>query len=943
MHSSPVGPTLVGRDAEFAMLRERIARLISGRGGSVWIDGEPGVGKTALVDAGLSGTQARGVRIFRATARQTTQSAGLRVLADCLGVRECHTDKLRSDIAERLVRRGGGVDAVSAAGEWMLSLVEQECTRSPVAIVIDDLQWADEASLAVWHRLARTVDAVPLLLLATRSPLPFRAAVDSLRRAVTHRASAVVVELNGLDPQNVAAMAGSRLSAMAGEQLLGVLAQAGGNPRYVGEMVDVLVAEGLVRVDDGVAELARSVRPGLPSFSGAIGGGLSFLPEPTRTVLRSAAALGLRFTLEDLSLVSERPVPALVAVVQEAMAAGVLADDGADLTFRHPVVHQTLQDEVPTSMRARLHTRAAKALADAGASWDRVTRHLLATPQVVDGWAWEWLASLPASEMNASPAVAVDLLELARSAIEPADPRRDCFTARLTTVLRLLRRYDDLALLASDAFTLGREPTLVAEIACNVGLGLHALGRTAEAADVIALVLDGPDPGGAWRTRARALHAMVQFAEGCPDDALAEANRAFKDGERDGDALTIAWSLDTVLRCASDGVALAYLDQAVVGLVGEDPETTDLVLELLTTRLTYLTRLDCTTQFEADLSKVATLAERANPRWRGMLHAVAAADDYERGDWDQALHRVELAAAAGDADSVQEARTVAARIAARRGNHALAAEHMAVANTSYGIGCSRFGRGGPLPVRALLAEASGQVHVATAMLVQGLNVSERTTARDRHEWLLTLVRLALSAGDLETAQAAVDAACSDAEAGIGARVELAAQICRAMAKDDPVALLAAADHFEHVRRLPDLAFVLEEAAVRLAQHGDLPGARHAFCRAITIYADLGATIDMRRAQARLRPHGIRRSSRSVGRRATTGWEALTPAERSVADRVMAGESNPEIAADLFLSRRTVEAHVARILTKLDVRSRVDVAREAGRRDDQGDGMIRATG
>jgi len=490
----------------------------------------------------------------------------------------------------------------------------------------------------------------------------------------------------------------------------------------------------------------------------------------------------------------------------------------------------------------------------------------------------------------------------------------------------VLRRYDDLVALASDACDTCTEPSLFGEIAVNLGFGLHSLGRTAEAAAVIARVLQGPASGGAWRTRARAVQAMVWFVEGRDAEALLEANLALKDGERDGDAVTIAWSLDTVLRSARDEEALTCLDQAVVGLVGDDPETTDLLAELLITRLRYLTRLDRVTQFEADASRVASFVERASPRWRGMLAAVASAHSYERGDWDEALHRVELAAATGDAESVRGARTVAALIAARRGNHALAAEYLAAAKASCGLDESRVGQFGLLPVAALLAEASGQIQIATAMLAQCLESSERIRVLDRHGWLPTLVRLALDTDDLETAQSAVDAACGDAEAGNGVRVGLGAQICRAMVEDDTVVLLSAADRFEHVRRPPDQAFVLEEAAVRLAQCGDLPGARAAFYRARAIYVGLGASSDVRRAQARLRRHGIR--SRAVAPRATTGWESLTRSERNVAELVMAGESNREIAAGLFVSHRTVEVHVARILTKLDLRCRADIAREA---------------
>jgi len=133
-----------------------------------------------------------------------------------------------------------------------------------------------------------------------------------------------------------------------------------------------------------------------------------------------------------------------------------------------------------------------------------------------------------------------------------------------------------------------------------------------------------------------------------------------------------------------------------------------------------------------------------------------------------------------------------------------------------------------------------------------------------------------------------------------------------------------------VSRLPDAAFALGEAAVRLAQRGDADDARDALERAAAAYDAMGAVLDLQRIQARLRPFAIRRGSRSPHRRLVSGWQALTSSERLVAERVMRGESNPEIAGHLFVSRRTVETHVSHILRKLRVRGRADIVREAER-------------
>ena len=116
--------------------------------------------------------------------------------------------------------------------------------------------------------------------------------------------------------------------------------------------------------------------------------------------------------------------------------------------------------------------------------------------------------------------------------------------------------------------------------------------------------------------------------------------------------------------------------------------------------------------------------------------------------------------------------------------------------------------------------------------------------------------------------------------------------------------------------------------MRLAAGGQTADARSALNEAVRLYSDAGATWDVKRADAALRAHGVRRGPRSVHRRATTGWEALTPSELGIAELVAQGRSNPDIAAELYLSRRTVQTHVSRILAKLQLRSRMEVIRAA---------------
>jgi DNA-binding NarL/FixJ family response regulator len=102
-------------------------------------------------------------------------------------------------------------------------------------------------------------------------------------------------------------------------------------------------------------------------------------------------------------------------------------------------------------------------------------------------------------------------------------------------------------------------------------------------------------------------------------------------------------------------------------------------------------------------------------------------------------------------------------------------------------------------------------------------------------------------------------------------------------------------------------------------------ARTALNRAIGCYTRLDAAWDIARAEARLRTAGIRRGKSGPRKRPKHGWAALTGTEHKVARLVAEGQSNPEIAARMFLSRRTVESHVSSILGKLGLSSRIELA------------------
>jgi DNA-binding NarL/FixJ family response regulator len=184
--------------------------------------------------------------------------------------------------------------------------------------------------------------------------------------------------------------------------------------------------------------------------------------------------------------------------------------------------------------------------------------------------------------------------------------------------------------------------------------------------------------------------------------------------------------------------------------------------------------------------------------------------------------------------------------------------------------------------------------------------------------LPTLCRLALHAGH--------DATAAQAYALVQESTDTDATYCHGLVESDPAEVMAAAAAYRSSSRPLLCAQALEDAAVLLAERGEIQQAQAAFTEAVDLYEAMSADWDVRRAGERLRPHGIRRAARP-SRGPDSGWAALTPTEVKIADQVAKGQSNPDIAAELVISRNTVQTHVSHILAKLGARSRAEIARE----------------
>jgi DNA-binding CsgD family transcriptional regulator len=552
----------------------------------------------------------------------------------------------------------------------------------------------------------------------------------------------------------------------------------------------------------------------------------------------------------------------------------------------------------------------------------------------MDEWILRWLTRNAELLVGQAPRAAAELLRQAVASCPAGSAQHDSLVGRLADALFRVGDAAEAEEVANQALAHAVEPDLLVDLHWTLAQCRMRVGLFAESLATLNRALAAPGISARHRARLLVLTARTHSMLGEVETAGRVAAAALDAASEAGDNWAMGWALHvlTIVTAVQGQTtdALTLFDRALT-VTQADPALTDLRLLLQINKAITLGGLDRYEEAFAAARQAQHLADRVGTVVRlAQAHGALGQLLFDTGRWDEAMAEVEVLH-----DDLKEpgaacsAHGIAAVICFHRGQITAARGHLAAAVPH----ATRIGSRvvGPLALaRSLDFEQAGALPEALAMLTAGF--ADNKEELDEIENLFAdAVRLATKTGDLSTAKALADhAAAVAAESQIPHR-QANALYCHGLLDHDAVGLLAAAERYADASRPLLSAKALEAAAGDFICTDDRDQARAAFTKAVEIYTSLGAATDVARLRTRFRAHGIRRGPHAKHRQARSGWDSLTPAETRIAALVEGGLSNPEIAARLFLSRRTVATHVSHILKKLDVHSRTDIAREAALR------------
>jgi len=375
-----------------AVLVELVGRLRHGQGGVAWLQGAGGIGKSTVVEALRQYAPADcAVHVDRAGAAADEAPPALPWR---LPGRPPHA--AGADVA-------GAVDEIDVAAEAL-------CATGPALLMIEDLQESDEARLLACDRLARSAGRLPLVLICTCRPQPFREHLAQLRERL-QRGGGLILDLVPLPDADLVAVGAAWLGAQPQARLADHLRAMAGNPGRAVALLTALQEAGLLRrCPDGVELSGGDARTAALLDRHVFGD----LPPQVGEVLRSAALLGPRFDAGELDAVVPLALPRIAAALSVGVERRILHCDGDQLSYRHEIVRQARAGTFTAAQRRGFHRDAALALLACAAEPALTARHLSCAGELPPA-ARGWLARLPEATLLAEPELFRTLLERAAS------------------------------------------------------------------------------------------------------------------------------------------------------------------------------------------------------------------------------------------------------------------------------------------------------------------------------------------------------------------------------------------------------------------------------------------------------------------------------------------------------------------------------------------------
>ncbi|WP_018685539.1 ATP-binding protein [Actinokineospora enzanensis] len=922
----PNSTPLVGRGAERAELSRVLAAAADGTGACVVLEGPAGIGKSRLLAAACAEAAALGMAVAAGRATELDNVAPLTALLTAL---KSSDPPVLADIAQLGDPAAGRFWLVDRLDE----LVQKYVTGRALLIVVDDMQWADELTALALRLLVPSLSSSPVVWLLARRPMPARTTgQDVVHRLIESGCSRVV--LGPLDDGAVADICAHVLGARPDPTVLALAGRSGGNPFLIEEVLVSLRDRGQILVSGDTATAV--VRDLPPSFLTSVEYRLRGLGEDVRRLLEAGSVLGRPFTVHEAArLLGRRPID-LVTATDEAIRLDVLVDCGTDLAFRHDLIREAVYNNLPGPVRQVLHREAAAVLEAEGRSPMEIAEHLVRCGPRGNRQAVTVVQQAVARVAPTAPGTAADLITRTLGLLDTDDVTRPGLVADAVRLLANVGRLAEARDLGETALRTGMDSATESALLMGLAEALKHAGQDAAVVEYTGRVLDIRGTPAEVRAHAYATraHALVNTGD------VRDASRAA------ADAVVCA-------RTAEAHAALVHATaaQSIIELVrGDIGASVERAHEAVQT---------------AD--EVGGEARHRHPRlWLG--HALSAADRfteaaavYEVGRreaeqlgtaWSQPLwhyYQAELWAAKGmleDAKAEAEAGVriadqltamalsvpllgTLAHLAVRRGDLVAAGGYLDRAQrlTLDGVGSRLEDLSWRL---ALYQDAGGQPQAAMETL------STLFTALPDRLLVLTqdpgagpqLVRLALRTGARDKAEvvAAALAELAEGNQGISSLAGAAAH-ARGLLRGDLDALRAAVAEYEDSPRVLARALAVEDAG--LAEHaaGDRKAAVSLLEEAATTYTTATARFDLDRVQRSLAELGVRRRSKpDAARSAGNNGTPLTQSELRVAHMVARGKTNREVAAELFLSRHTVDSHLRHIFAKLGMSSRVSLTR-----------------